>query len=83
MGAAFGAGVASGCRRVPVTGESILACRPGGAELQFRHFPLAPGSMLACEISDPHVAGKKAGDVVVVTTDMEVETERMIKDGWI
>jgi hypothetical protein len=38
-----------------VTGESILACRPGGAELQFRHFPLAPGSMLACEISDPHV----------------------------
>jgi hypothetical protein len=38
-----------------VTGESILACRPGGAELRFRHFPLAPGSMLACEISDPHV----------------------------
>jgi hypothetical protein len=38
-----------------VTDESILACRPGGAELQFRHFPLAPGSMLACEISDPHV----------------------------
>jgi hypothetical protein len=44
-----------GAWRVAVTGESILACRPGGAELQFRHFPLAPGSMLACEISDPHV----------------------------
>ena len=38
-----------------MTGESILACRPGGAALQFRHFPLAPGSMLACGISDPHV----------------------------
>ena len=44
-----------GARRVAVTGESILACRPGGAALQFRHCPLAPGSMLACGISDPHV----------------------------
>ena len=37
-----------GARQVAMTGESILAAA-------FRHFPLAPGSMLACEISDPHV----------------------------
>jgi hypothetical protein len=55
MGAAFVLARSSGARRVAVTDESLLACRPGGAELQFRHFPLAPGSMLACEISDPHV----------------------------
>ena len=40
--------------------------------------PVAVGAVQALR-----AAGKKAGDVVVVTTDMEVETERMIKDGWI
>jgi len=40
--------------------------------------PVAIGAVQALR-----AAGKKAGDVIVVTTDMEVETERMIKDGWI
>ena len=40
--------------------------------------PIAIGAVQALR-----AAGKKAGDVIVVTTDMEVETERMIKDGWI
>ncbi len=40
--------------------------------------PVAIGAVQALR-----AAGKKAGDVIVVTTDMEVETERMIKEGWI
>lgn len=28
-------------------------------------------------------AGKKPGEVMVLTTDMEVETRRLINDGWI
>lgn len=40
--------------------------------------PVAIGAVQALR-----AAGKKPGDVIVVTTDMEVETERMIKEGWI
>ena len=40
--------------------------------------PVAIGAVQALR-----AAGKKAGEVAVVTTDMEVETERMIKEGWI
>jgi hypothetical protein len=44
MGAAFVLARSSGC-----------SASRASSQLQFRHFPLAPGSMLACEISDPHV----------------------------
>jgi ABC-type sugar transport system substrate-binding protein len=40
--------------------------------------PVAIGAIQALR-----AANKKAGDVAVVTTDMEVETERMIKEGWL
>jgi ABC-type sugar transport system substrate-binding protein len=40
--------------------------------------PVAIGAVQALR-----AAGKAAGGVAVLTTDMEVETERMIKDGWI
>lgn len=40
--------------------------------------PVAIGAVQALR-----AAGKKAGNVIVVTTDMEVETERLIKEGWI
>jgi ABC-type sugar transport system substrate-binding protein len=42
--------------------------------LYFQWPPVAIGAVQALR-----AAGKKAGDMVVVTTDMEVETERMIK----
>ena len=40
--------------------------------------PVAIGAVQALR-----AAGKNPAEVLVVTTDMEVETERMIKDGWI
>jgi hypothetical protein len=55
MGAAFVLARSSGCSASRGDRRKHPRIRPGGAALQFRHFPLAPGSMLACEISDPHV----------------------------
>jgi ABC-type sugar transport system substrate-binding protein len=40
--------------------------------------PIAIGAVQALRS-----AGKKPGEVMVLTTDMETETERLIKDGWI
>jgi ABC-type sugar transport system substrate-binding protein len=40
--------------------------------------PVAIGAVQALR-----AAGKQAANVIVATTDMEVETERMIKEGWI
>ena len=40
--------------------------------------PIAIGAVQALR-----AAGKKPGEVMVLTTDMETETERLIKDGWI
>ena len=40
--------------------------------------PIAIGAVQALR-----AAGKKPGEVMVLTTDMEVETRRLINDGWI
>ena len=40
--------------------------------------PIAIGAVQALR-----AAGKKPGDVMVLTTDMETETQRLINDGWI
>jgi ABC-type sugar transport system substrate-binding protein len=40
--------------------------------------PIAVGAVQALR-----AAGKKPGDVIISTMDLEVETDRMIRDGWI
>jgi ABC-type sugar transport system substrate-binding protein len=60
------------------TMQDFLQSHPSAAAVYTFNGPVAIGAVQALR-----AAGKKPGDVLVVTTDMEVETERMIKDGWI
>ena len=60
------------------TMQDFLQGHPGIKAVYTFNGPVAIGAVQALR-----AAGKKPGDVIVVTTDMEVETERMIKAGWI
>lgn len=60
------------------TMQDFLQGHPGIKAVYTFNGPIAIGVVQALR-----AAGKKPGDVMVVTTDMEVETERMIKEGWI
>lgn len=60
------------------TMQDFLQSHPSAAAVYTFNGPIAIGAVQALR-----AAGKRPGDVLVVTTDMEVETERMIKDGWI
>jgi ABC-type sugar transport system substrate-binding protein len=60
------------------TMQDFLQGHPGVKAVYTFNGPVAIGAVQALR-----AAGKAAGDVAVLTTDMEVETERMIKDGWI
>jgi ABC-type sugar transport system substrate-binding protein len=60
------------------TMQDFLQAHPGLAAVYTFNGPVAIGAVQALR-----AAGKKPGEVLVVTTDMEVETQRMIKDGWI
>ncbi len=60
------------------TMQDFLQSHPNLKVVYTFNGPIAIGAVQALR-----AAGKKPGDVLVVTTDMEVETERMIKDGWI
>lgn len=60
------------------TMQDFLQAHPGVKAVYTFNGPIAIGVVQALR-----AAGKKPGDVLVVTTDMEVETERLIEDGWI
>lgn len=60
------------------TMQDFLQSHPGIKAVYTFNGPVAIGAVQALR-----AAGKKPGDVLVVTTDMEVETQRMIKEGWI
>jgi ABC-type sugar transport system substrate-binding protein len=60
------------------TMQDFLQGHPGIKAVYTFNGPVAIGAVQALR-----AAGKKPGDVIVVTTDMEVETARMIKEGWI
>jgi ABC-type sugar transport system substrate-binding protein len=60
------------------TMQDFLQSHPTAEAVYTFNGPVAIGAVQALR-----AAGKKPGDVLVVTTDMEVETERMIKEGWI
>jgi ABC-type sugar transport system substrate-binding protein len=60
------------------TMQDFLQSHPGVKAVYTFNGPVAIGAVQALR-----AAGKKPGDVLVVTTDMEVETERMIAEGWI
>jgi ABC-type sugar transport system substrate-binding protein len=60
------------------TMQDFLQAHPNVKAVYTFNGPVAIGAVQALR-----AAGKKPGDVLVVTTDMEVETQRMIADGWI
>lgn len=60
------------------TMQDFLQSHPDIKAVYAFNGPIAIGAVQALR-----AAGKKAGDVMVLTTDMEPETERLIKDGWI
>lgn len=60
------------------TMQDFLQSHPNVTAVYTFNGPIAIGAVQALR-----AAGKKPGEVLVVTTDMEVETERMIKEGWI
>lgn len=60
------------------TMQDFLQSHPNIKVVYTFNGPVAIGAVQALR-----AAGKKPGEVLVVTTDMEVETERMIKEGWI
>ena len=60
------------------TMQDFLQAHPGVKAVYTFNGPVAIGAVQALR-----AAGKKPGDVLVVTTDMEVETQRMITEGWI
>ena len=60
------------------TMQDFLQSNPNIKAVYTFNGPVAIGAVQALR-----AAGKKPGEVLVVTTDMEVETERMIKEGWI
>jgi ribose transport system substrate-binding protein len=60
------------------TMQDFLQSQPNIKAVYAFNGPIAIGAVQALR-----AAGKKPGDVLVLTTDMEPETERLIKDGWI
>ncbi len=60
------------------TMQDFMQSHPGVKAVYTFNGPVAIGAVQALR-----AAGKKPGAVLVVTTDMEVETERMIQEGWI
>jgi ABC-type sugar transport system substrate-binding protein len=60
------------------TMQDFLQSQPDIKAVYAFNGPIAIGAVQALR-----AAGKKPGDVLVLTTDMEPETERLIKDGWI
>lgn len=60
------------------TMQDFLQSNPGITAVYAFNGPIAIGVVQALR-----TAGKKPGEVMVLTTDMEPETNRMIKDGWI
>ena len=60
------------------TMQDFLQAHPDVKVVYAFNGPIAIGAVQALR-----AAGKKPGDVMVLTTDMEVETQRLINDGWI
>lgn len=60
------------------TMQDFLQAQPGLKAVYAFNGPIAVGVVQALR-----AAGKQPGDVMVLTTDMEVETERLIDEGWI
>jgi len=60
------------------TMQDYLQAHPDLSAVYTFNGPIAVGAVQALR-----AAGKKPGDVIVVTTDMEVETQRLIEEGWI
>jgi ABC-type sugar transport system substrate-binding protein len=60
------------------TMQDFLQAHPDVKVVYAFNGPIAIGAVQALR-----AAGKKPGEVLVLTTDMEVETQRLINDGWI
>jgi ribose transport system substrate-binding protein len=60
------------------TMQDFLQAHPDVKVVYAFNGPIAIGAVQALR-----AAGKKPGEVMVLTTDMEVETQRLINDGWI
>jgi ABC-type sugar transport system substrate-binding protein len=60
------------------TMQDFLQANPDIKAVYAFNGPIAIGAVQALR-----AAGKKPGDVMVLTTDMEPETQRLIEDGWI
>jgi ABC-type sugar transport system substrate-binding protein len=60
------------------TMQDFLQANPDIKAVYAFNGPIAIGAVQALR-----AAGKKPGDVMVLTTDMEPETQRLIDDGWI
>jgi len=60
------------------TMQDFLQAQPNLKAVYAFNGPIAIGAVQALR-----AAGKKPGDVLVLTTDMEVETQRLIEEGWI
>lgn len=60
------------------TMQDYLQSQPNVKAVYAFNGPIAIGAVQALR-----AAGKQPGDVMVLTTDMEVETERLINEGWI
>lgn len=60
------------------TMQDFLQSRPTVKVVYAFNGPIAIGAVQALR-----AAGKKPGDVMVLTTDMEPETKRLIEEGWI
>lgn len=60
------------------TMQDFLQAQPDVKAVYAFNGPIAIGAVQALR-----AAGKQPGDVLVLTTDMEVETQRLIEEGWI
>lgn len=60
------------------TMQDFLQSQPGVKAVYAFNGPIAIGAVQALR-----AAGKKPGDVLVLTTDMEPETQRLMEEGWI
>jgi ribose transport system substrate-binding protein len=60
------------------TMQDFLQANPNVKAVYTFNGPIAVGAVQALR-----AAGKQPGDVLVLTTDMEVETQRLIEEGWI
>lgn len=60
------------------TMQDFLQAHPDTKAVYTFNSPIAIGAVQALR-----AAGKKAGEVIVATTDLDVETQRLIEEGWI